>query len=122
MSSVKLNNAEYSEIQTHINKAKLLVEEAMEGVWGTNFDNIYAWVFTENLINDLYSDAESNYKLIFGGGSALICGCGSAIAGTAAAGVGVGATVASVAVSSGFAYTSAFVTIPAVRSATGSSD
>ena len=70
MSSVKLNNAEYSEIQTHINKAKLLVEEAMEGVWGTNFDNIYAWVFAENLLNDLYSDAESNYKLIFGGGSA----------------------------------------------------
>ena len=29
MSSVKLNNAEYSEIQTHISKAKLLIEDAI---------------------------------------------------------------------------------------------
>ena len=41
MSKVKLNNAEYTELQNHVDLAKKEIEEAMDDVWSTNFSNLY---------------------------------------------------------------------------------
>ena len=97
MSKVKINNAEFQEIQRHVENAKLLSDEANEKVWGENFDNLYNNFITNGFLEDLYKDAESNFNLIFGGTTGLLCGAGATIAGTAAAKVGVGASVAAVA-------------------------
>ena len=57
MSKVKINNAEFQEIQRHVENAKLLSDEANEKVWGENFDNLYNNFITNGFLEDLYKDA-----------------------------------------------------------------
>lgn len=85
MSKVMINLSEYNEMQTHVDKAKLAVQEAMDEVWDTNFANLHNNFIGNGFLEKLYKDAESNYNRIFGSGTAMVCGAGSYIAGTAAA-------------------------------------
>lgn len=100
MSNVKINNAEFQEIQTHVDKAKLLSEEANEKIWGENFDNLYNNFVTNGFLEDLYKDAESKFNLLFGGATGILCGAGSAIAGTAAGAAAAADGVATVTIAS----------------------
>lgn len=96
MSHVKFNESRFQELQTHIDNAKRLSEEALENDWAQNFGNLYNNFITNGFLEKIYKDAESNYNLIFGGGTALLCGAGATIAGTAAATGATAVTVASV--------------------------
>ncbi len=98
MASINVDFSKYAEMMEYVNKAKLKVTEAIDDVWCTNFSNLYYNFITNNFLNDLYEDAESNYRLIFGGATGLICGAGAAIAGTAAATGATTLTIASVSV------------------------
>ena len=90
MASTNVDFGKYSEMQEYVQKAKLKMTEAIDDIWCKNFANLYNNFITNGFLDDLYKDAESKYKLIFTSSASLICGCGSAIAGTAAA---TGATV-----------------------------
>lgn len=60
MAKVKLNYAEFENVQEHIEKAGLIMEE-IEAIWGQNFDNLYNNFITNGFLEDLYKDAESQY-------------------------------------------------------------
>ena len=60
MAKVKINDGEFTEIETNITKAMEVLEETME-IWGTNFDNLYHNFVTSGFLDDLYNDAISNY-------------------------------------------------------------
>jgi len=96
MSKIKINNGEYEEVQKHVDLAKREIEGAMDEVWSTNFSNLYHNFITNGFLKDLYVDAESKFNLLFGGGTAIICGVGAYTAGTAAAGAAAAVTTASV--------------------------
>ena len=89
MAKVKINDGQYSEIQSNVEKALLAIEEAKE-IWGTNFDNLYHNFVTNGFLEKLYSDADSNYHIWSKSlsavsnvvsGAALGCAIGTAIPG-----------------------------------------
>lgn len=97
MSKVKLNNAEYTELQNHVDLAKKEIEEAMDDVWSTNFSNLYHNFITNGFLEDLYKDSESKYNLLFGGGTSILCGVGTATAVSgASAAISTAVTAASI--------------------------
>lgn len=85
MSKVKLNDAEFQEVQAYIDSAKKEIGEAMDDVWSTNFSNLYHNFITNGFLSSLYDDSESLYGKIFGGGSGLLCFIGALSAPGAAA-------------------------------------
>ena len=65
MAKVKINDGQYSEIQTNIEKALLALEEAKE-LWGTNFDNLYHNFVTNGFLDTTFSSIfYSSFFLIY---------------------------------------------------------
>ena len=96
MSRIMLNNAEYTDMQKHIDLAKQYISEAIDDIWAVNFSNLYNNFITNGFLEDLYKDAESNFNLLFGLGTTIIGGGGAILSGTAAATGATAVTVASV--------------------------
>ena len=105
MAKVKINDGQYSELQTNIEKALIALEEAKE-LWGTNFDNLYHNFVTNGFLDKLYSDADSNYHTWSRGlsavsnvvsGAALGCAIGTAVPGIGnIAGAIIGAVIGAI--------------------------
>lgn len=83
-SKVKINSANFSEIQNYVTKASEKLDEA-ENIWGEKFDNLYANFVESDFLNSLYKDAESTFYTWSRGLSAVSC-----IAGGAALGLSFG--------------------------------
>ena len=60
MAIVKMNDEEFADIESNIQKAYESLEAA-EKCWGTNFDNLYNNIVASGWLDSLYEDAESNW-------------------------------------------------------------
>ncbi len=105
MAKVKINDAEFNEIENNIVKAMETLQETME-LWGTHFDNLYYNFVESGFLDDLYNDAISNYHVWSSGlsavsnvatGAVLGCAIGSVIPGIGnVAGAIIGAVIGAI--------------------------
>ena len=87
MAKVKINNEEYLQIITNVEKTQEYVLKAIEA-WETNFDNLYNNFITNGFLESLYKDAESQYYTSVQTGKNVVC--------WGASGAALGATIGSV--------------------------
>ena len=87
MAKVKINNEEYLQIITDVEKTQEYVLKAIEA-WETNFDNLYNNFITNGFLESLYKDAESQYYTSVQTGKNVVCWTTGL--------AGVGATIGSV--------------------------
>lgn len=96
-SKVKVNSANFSEIQDYVTKASEKLDEA-ENIWGEKFDNLYANFVESDFLNSLYKDAESTFYSWSRGLSAVGCVASGALLGLSFGPIGgiIGAVIGAV--------------------------
>ncbi len=96
-SKVKVNSANFSEIQDYVTKASEKLDEA-ENIWGEKFDNLYANFVESDFLNSLYKDAESTFYTWSRGFDAISCITGGALIGLSFGPIGgiVGAVIGAI--------------------------
>lgn len=96
-SKVKVNSANFSEIQDYVTKASEKLDEA-ENIWGEKFDNLYANFVESDFLNSLYKDAESTFYTWSRAFDAISCIGGGALIGLSFGPIGgiVGAVIGAI--------------------------